>query len=68
MEQLKEDVKKQINANKQMLRENINQKAEICAENYVSVVMGLEDDTDGTKQAIKNQYIELFVEGIVKII
>jgi hypothetical protein len=67
MKELEADVKRQVNASKQSLRYHIEHQAEICAENYVSHILGLSDE-DETKQATKNQYIELFTEEIIKII
>jgi len=60
MENLIKDIETNIPRFVGGIKSDIYQLAENQAEIYVSTILGLEDE-DGTKQIIKNQYIDEFV-------
>ena len=65
MKHMHEDINEQIKISIVSIYEAVNQEAENCAEIYVSSTLGLSDSED-SKQTIKNQYIDLFMEEIRK--
>lgn len=56
-----------ITQSRNIMRNIARNRAEEYAEEYVSVSLGLED-SNPTKQLIKNQYIEIYVERIAEAI
>ena len=62
---MEEDIKRAISSCR--IWEELRDEAEQHAELYVSTTMGLSDE-DESKQTIKSQYIDMFMEEIRKII
>ena len=64
---MREDVDSEVTADINNIKDDIYQRAENSAEEYVSSKLGMDSD-NSLKEGTKKQYQELFVEKVIEML
>ena len=64
---MREDVDLEVTADINNIKDDIYQRAENSAEEYVSSKLGMDSD-NSLKEGTKKQYQELFVEKVIEML